>query len=195
MIQAGLTGNIGSGKTTVAKIFRTLGIPVFQADLEAKKVLDNETTISKLLPVFGKKIIDPLSKKVSRKALAEIVFNNKEKLDFLNQIIHPLVRESYVNWVESHKNEKYILHEAAILIESGFYKMFDSIILVVSPEKLRLERVRERDNTTVKSIRNRMDKQMDETEKIRYADYIIKNNEEELLIPQVMKIHRELLDK
>lgn len=192
MKEIGLTGNIGSGKSTVAEIFKIIGIPVFSADAIGKQALNRESNKEKLISVFGNTIFSP-DKTVNKKKLASIVFSDKHKLEELNNIIHPIVRSDYQQWLKNHTDKKYILHEAAILIESGFYTMFEKIILVTSPEKLRTNRVMKRDGTDLNQIKERMNNQMKESDKTRYADYIIKNNEDDMLIPQVLEIHKSLI--
>jgi len=192
MIQVGITGNIGSGKTTAAKVFETIGIPVFQADRTAKALFYDKDVFDQIVHLFGKGVIEPQTKQINKKKIAAIVFNNLEKLEKLNSIIHPKVRIAYQNWIKKHQNRNYVLHEAAILIESGFYKMFDKIILVTAPENIRINRVIARDKLTLEEVNSRIKNQIPESEKIKFADYILNNSGEQLLIPQILHIHGTL---
>ncbi len=187
MLKVGLTGNIGSGKSLIAKIFENLQIPVFNADNEAKKILDSPKVIREIKRLFGHKISSGNS--VDRKALAQIVFNDQSSLDQLNSIIHPAVRSNFATWAEQQTASPYVIYEAAILIESGHYLSLDKIILVTAPEELRIKRVMQRDTATKAMVQQRMANQWPEEKKIKHADFVIKNDESELLIPQVLKIH------
>ena len=152
----GLTGGIGSGKTTIAKHFASLGVPVYIADDEAKKLMDNPEIITELKSIFGDEIIE--NGKIDRKALAQIVFQNPKKLKTLNSIIHPAVKLHFENWLHSHKNYPIIIKEAAILFESGSYKDCDKIITVTAPLEIRIERVLKRDVSDYESIMKRVQK-------------------------------------
>jgi dephospho-CoA kinase len=169
----GLTGGIGSGKTTIAKHFASLGIPVYIADDEAKKLMDNSEIIAKLQAVFGEEIIE--NKKIDRKALAQIVFQNPKKLKILNSIIHPAVKKHFTDWLSAHKNHPIIIKEAAILFESGSYKDCDAIITVTSPLEERINRVMKRDNATRETILHRINNQWTDEQRISKSDYIITN--------------------
>jgi dephospho-CoA kinase len=169
----GLTGGIGSGKTTIAKHFASLGIPVYIADDEAKKLMDNSEIIAKLQAVFGEEIIE--NKKIDRKALAQIVFQNPKKLKILNSIIHPAVKKHFTDWLSTYKNHPIIIKEAAILFESGSYKDCDSIITVTSPLEERVNRVMKRDNASRESILDRINNQLTDEQRISKSDYIITN--------------------
>ncbi|MBC8486234.1 MAG: dephospho-CoA kinase [Bacteroidetes bacterium] len=190
MIKVGLTGNIGSGKSIVARIFEILGVPVFRADEVAKEFLFDSDVKAILKNKFGKKIFT--GKNINRKALAEIVFNDKESLSFLNSVIHPLVKKSLEQWLDNNKDQKYIIQEAAILFESGFYKEFDKVITVASPENLAIKRVMERDGVGEEEVKNRQKNQWSQEKKIEMSDYIIYNDNTKLLIPQVLRILMEL---
>ncbi len=169
----GLTGGIGSGKTTIAKHFASLGVPVYIADDEAKKLMDNPEIITELKSVFGDEIIE--NEKIDRKALAQIVFQNPKKLKKLNSIIHPAVKLHFENWLNSHKNHPIIIKEAAILFESGSYKDCDAIITVTSPLEERINRVMKRDNTSRESILHRINNQWTDEQRISKSDYVISN--------------------
>lgn len=187
--KVGLTGNIGSGKSLIARIFETLGIPVFYADKEGKNILDSPEVIKKVSQLFGNKIIK--GSMIDRQALAGIVFSDTSKLEQLNGIIHPAVRNKFDVWA-GEQNAPYVIYEAAILHESGHYQNMDKIIVVTAGEQLRIRRVMNRDDIDEASVRQRMANQWPEEKKIRLADFIIDNNESRLLIPQVLDIHRKL---
>ena len=193
MLKVGLTGNIGSGKTTVAHIFESLGINVYYADDEAKKFLENNNVKKSIEAIFGSSIFDNNWKIINR-ALANIVFNDDESLNKLNNIIHPLVEDDFNNWALLHASEKYVIHESAIIFEADLEDNFNEIITVNAPIELRLARILERDNWNDEEFFKRDSKQLDENEKILMADYVINNDCKNLLIPQVLKIHRKLLE-
>lgn len=169
----GLTGGIGSGKTTIAKYFETLGIPVYIADEEAKKILDLPETAHKIAAAFGEEVLT--KGKPDRKKLAAAVFNNTKKLELLNSIIHPKVRQHFLQWVEANSNKKIVIKEAAILFESGSYKDCDAVILVTAPKEVRIQRVMQRDNTTKEEVLERMSNQWEDEKKEALSDYVITN--------------------
>ena len=194
MIKVGITGGIGSGKTTVCKVFQILGVPIYFADIRAKVILDtNEEVKLKIINCFGNELLSD-SGFVDRIKLAAFVFNSKEKLEKLNAILHPLVQIDFENWLKQHATYNYILKEAAILFESGSFKNLDSIITVIAPLDLRISRVMFRDDISKSQIESRIDKQISDEEKIKRSQFIIYNNEEEFLIPQILKIHKQLLN-
>ncbi len=192
MIKVGLTGGIGSGKTLVCEIFKLLDIPVFHADDEAKKFLYSPKVIQELTRIFGKEVIDN-SGNINKKALADIVFNNTVALETLNSVIHPLVFKRFYEWCIQYSNFEYVIQEAAVLFESGFYKKFDIVVSITAPKDLRLKRVAGRDQTPVQSIKERMDKQWPDDKRNRLSDYIINNDDKHLVIPQVLGIHQRIL--
>lgn len=171
----GLTGGIGSGKTTIAEYFKSLGIPVYIADDEAKKILDNTKIQQKIKEVFGEHLIE--NNKVSRQKLALIVFDNPEKLNALNVIIHPAVKEHFLDWLSQHQDNPIIIKEAAILFESGTYQDCDKIITVVTPLETRIKRVISRDKTTKEAVLNRVKNQWTDEMRIAKSDFIIENND------------------
>ncbi len=191
MKRIGLTGNIGTGKSTIARIFEVLGIPVYHADYQARLILETSDVVEKIALLFGNQIIDA-GFRVNRKALADIVFTDAAKLETLNKIIHPLVENDFSNWCEQHKYEKYILHEAAILFESGFNRLFDANILVVAPDKLCISRVMERDSVTKEMVMNRINNQWPQEKKQSLADYLIINDGLVMIIPQILTIHHKI---
>jgi len=192
MIRVGLTGGIGSGKSLVSSIFSHLGVPVFHADEAGKKVLANPKVISGLHDHFGTSILTP-ENSIDRKALASRVFNNPDELEFLNSLIHPLVINAFENWQKDHLNESYILHEAAILFESGYYRKFDKIIVVYASRETCLKRVTARDNVQAEAVRLRMKNQWEPDKVSTAADYIIDNDGDLALLPQVLSIHEKIL--
>ena len=191
MIKVGLTGNIGSGKSTVCKIFRTLGVPVFIADVEAK-ILYNELLVKqKLHQYFNNKVFDEKDK-VDFKKLAALIFNDKYALKLVNDLIHPLVLERFAEWCGSYTGQPYIVHESAILFENKLEHHFDKIITVTAPEEMRLARILRREAANIESIKAKMANQISEQEKCDRADFVIINDEKSMLIPQVIAIHNLL---
>lgn len=187
----GITGGIGSGKSTVCKIFKLIGIPVFEADSVAKELMNtNHELKQQLIHLFGVGIYTPDSG-VDRKKLANIIFNDHLQLEKINALIHPVVRNEFEKWKLKQKSS-YVIHEAAILFESGFYKMMDFTVLVSASENERIKRVAERDKTTVKQIKERIAKQWTDEQKRKLATVEIKNNNEELIIPQIIKIDKQI---
>ena len=190
----GLTGNIGSGKSTISKIFTTLKIPVFYADEEAKKVLFSNENKDKLINAFGDKITNK-HKNIDKQKLASIVFTSETLLKKLNDIIHPEVYKRFLSWAENHKTAQYLIMEAAILFESGFDKYVDISINVHADKDIRLNRVIKRDNTDEKLVLARMNNQLSDKRKSELADYTIDNNGVKLLIPQLLEIHNVIIKR
>jgi dephospho-CoA kinase len=190
MYKVGVTGGIGSGKSTVCKIFESLGIPVFRADEEGRRLLDEDDEIKKNVAALFKELVF-INNKPDRKKIASLVFNNPDKLKELNAIIHPKVRDALVNWANK-QHTHWIIEEAAILFESGAYKNLDAIIVVSAPESLRIKRVITRDGVTEASVRERMKNQITEEERRKRADYIIENDDTELLIPQAIEVMKKI---
>ena len=153
----GLTGGIGSGKTTIAQYFKSLGVPVYIADDEAKKLLDNSVVKKKVKEIFGEFVFK--NNTISKEKLASIVFQNPQKLSELNAIIHPVVKEHFQLWVAKHQNEPILIKEAAILFESGSNQDCDKIITVIAPLETRIQRVISRDQTSKEAILNRIKNQ------------------------------------
>lgn len=169
----GLTGGIGSGKTTLANYVKSLGIPVYIADDAAKEILLLPKTQSSIKLIFGKTIFD--NEILNKNKLSEIVFNNPEMLKKLNEIIHPLVKTDFKNWLESNQNNALVLKETAILFECGSYKDCDYIITVVAPISTRIERVMLRDNSTYEAVLSRSENQWSDDMRISKSDYVIEN--------------------
>jgi dephospho-CoA kinase len=191
-LKVGITGGIGSGKTVVCEIFRLLGVPVFSSDLEARKILEEDrAVIAAVKKLFGEECYSAQGKP-DRKRIASLAFGDPAKLTQLNAIIHPAVRKCFHDWVDAHGAFPYIMQEAAVMVESGTYKELDHIILVLAPEALRIERAAKRDKLTPEEVKQRSRNQLPDEELKKYADYIIRNDEAELLIPQVLNLHEIL---
>ncbi len=186
----GLTGGIGSGKTIVAEVFKKLGIPVYNSDTEAKKLMNSDTDIiSKLKMIFGYEIYE--NNILNRRKLAEIIFNNKNKLNTVNSIVHPAVKKHFNIWIKK-QTSPYIIKETAILFEAGINKDVKKIISVISPKKIRINRITARDNTSKKDIIQRINNQSTDEYKIKRSDFIIYNDEKKLILPQILDIHEKL---
>ncbi len=193
MVKIGLTGNIGSGKTMVAGIFSTLGIPVYYADDASKKFLDDPIIKKEIIKHFGYGILTN-GYEINRRSLATIVFTDEKALLLLNSILHPRIKQDFRNWAQAQENKPYVIQEAAIIYESGFSKEYDYIIHVSCPKETAIDRVVKRDRIDGHSVLRRMQFQLDDAEKTRLADFVISNNGSELVIPQVLAIHRQLLE-
>jgi dephospho-CoA kinase len=192
MLKIGITGGIGTGKSTVCRIFEILGIPVFYADDESKKIIASDPAV---IAAIKKALGDDLYTEniPDRKKIATLVFNDREKLAALNAITHPALFRKFKNWIHEHTQAPYVIHEAALIFESGADAHLDKIIVVTSPVPLRMQRLTARDNVSEETITARMTNQWPEEEKIKRANFIIENNDETLLIPQVIEIHKLLL--
>lgn len=189
MIKVGVTGGIGSGKSTVCKVFAALGIPVFEADPVAKELMNtNPELAEQLISLFGPSVYLP-DHTIDRKYLARIVFNDSSLLEKLNKVVHPVVRDAFNNWCEKQK-APYIIHEAAILFESGFYKMMDKTIAVVADESERISRVTKRDKLTTEQVHDRIRNQWSDEQRMKLADFVIRNNDNDLIIPQILEIDK-----
>ncbi|GAA3953008.1 dephospho-CoA kinase [Pedobacter ginsengiterrae] len=195
MYKVGITGGIGSGKTTVCKVFEVLGIPVFYADTVAKEIMVKDNILIRgIKSTFGEKSYFA-DGKLNNKHIASIVFNNETELTKLNALVHPAVFRAFDTWEESISNEvPYTLKEAALLFESGSYKMCDTTILVTASIDLKLKRVMQRDGVTAEQVKARMDKQLSDEEKAKMANYFITNDEEYSIIEQVLVLHKKFLE-
>jgi dephospho-CoA kinase len=193
MLRIGLTGGIGSGKSTVAKVFETLGIPVFYADDAAKKLMNENIELKeKIISAFGEDSYS--SNALNRPYISNIVFNNPAKLELLNSIVHPATIADAEQWMQR-QTSAYAIKEAALIFESGAEKWLDKVIGVYTPQALRIKRVMQRDGIAETAVLARMNKQMDEDKKMSLCNYIIYNDEQELLIPQILKLHEILLEE
>ena len=186
----GLTGGIGSGKSTVASMFSELGVPVYIADTEAKKLMYNPAVRAKITEAFGEKAYTASGP--DNAYIAGIVFKDKEKLAILNGIIHPEVGRHFKKWNEAQKGS-YVIKEAAILFESGAYKDCDIIIMVMAPRETRIERVIRRDGVSREAVNNRIENQWDDDKKAELSDYIITNTDIEETRKQVRELHSRLI--
>ncbi|MFN8265330.1 MAG: dephospho-CoA kinase [Chitinophagaceae bacterium] len=193
MLKIGLTGGIGSGKSMVAHVFELLGIPVYSADAAAKKLMNEDEQLKQqLIHYFGTGTYS--NGLLNRQYLASIVFTNKEKLELLNSIVHPVTIADAERWFQSQK-APYALKEAALLFESGAAEGLDAVIGVTAPETLQIKRVMDRDGVTAAEVKKRMNNQVEETIKIRLCDYVITNNDQQLILPQILQLHEQLLNK
>ncbi len=193
MLKIGITGNIGSGKSTVVKIFAQLDIPVYDADSRAKILMvENKSLVHEIQLLLGNEAYS--SGVLNRAFVSQKVFSNTELLTKLNALVHPEVFKDFDLWVEQ-QQAPYILKEAALLYESGSWQSLDKMIVVAANHNLRLKRSIARDASNTTAIEARMKAQMPEAEKVKRADYVINNNENDLLIPQVLRIHRALMQK
>lgn len=188
MLTVGITGGIGSGKTTVCKIFKTLQVPIYYADERAKWLLNNdEKIINSVKNLLG--IEAYINGQLNRTYIADKVFNNKELLDSYNEIVHPAVAYDTLEWMQQYVYSKYVIKEAALLVETGLYLTLDKLIVVIAPTELRIERVMQRDHTTRDAVEARINNQLSEEEKIKVADFVVINDGSISLIDQVLKIH------
>jgi dephospho-CoA kinase len=190
MLKVGVTGGIGSGKSMVCEVFRHLGVPVYNSDLEARNIVDtNETVREAIKATFGDHLYR--SNELDRKALGGIVFNNQEKLATLNEIVHPVVGQHFQMWMESQAAD-IIIKEAAILIETGIYKELDYTILVTAPTELRIARVMKRDQVSREEVEERISKQWTDEQKTEYVAAVITNDNITMLLPQVLATFEQL---
>ncbi|MBS3993208.1 MAG: dephospho-CoA kinase [Bacteroidetes bacterium] len=187
----GLTGGMGSGKTTVSKMFEKLGVTVYIADAEAKNIMQTDATVkSALIKNFGEKAYENNS--LNTAYLAEIVFKDKQKLNIINSIVHPVVKKHFKEFLKL-QTAKYLLFENAILFENGFDELCDYIVTVVAPLELRISRIQKRDGYTRSQILDRISKQWDDNQKIQKSDFVIYNDDLKILENQVNTIHSKLL--
>lgn len=191
MLRIGLTGGIGSGKSTVAKVFEVLGVPVYYADDAAKRMMNEDEELKeKIKQEFGESVYS--DGKLNRKLLAGIVFNAPEKLNQLNALTHPATIADAERWMQS-QTTPYCIKEAALIFESGAQEFLDYVIGVTAPAPLRIQRTMQRDGISREAVVARMDKQMDDAIKMKLCDFILTNDEQEMLLPQVLVLHEKLL--
>ncbi|WP_420573145.1 dephospho-CoA kinase [Kordia sp.] len=189
----GLTGGIGSGKTTIAKMFHKLGVSIYIADIEAKKLMHTSVEIKEeLIAAFGEETY--IDGELNRSYLSNIVFNKPEELKKINAIVHPRVGRHFKDWYAERSEEKYVIKEVAILFENDSYKQCDKIITVVAPIEERFRRLLLRDKTTKQAIQNRMNNQWSDERKTELSDYVIQNVDLTKAQEQVARIHQELID-
>jgi dephospho-CoA kinase len=191
-MKLGVTGGIGSGKTTVCKVFNVLGIPSFLTDVEARILLDTNTDLKKKLnSIIGTDMYQ--TGILDRKKLANIIFNSKGLLESVNQIVHPLVFDNFRNWVALQESE-YVIMESAILFESGAHELVDKTVSVVTPVEERIKRISQRNNLTKEQIRERIKNQITDEIRISMSDFVIYNNDKDMIIPAIIKIHNEIIE-
>jgi dephospho-CoA kinase len=189
----GLTGGIGSGKTTIAEIFEKLGVPVYYADREAKEIMRSNSIVKdKLIKLFGEQSY--INEDINNHFIADIVFNDKNKLKELNEIVHPEVNKHFESWVKG-QNSVYVIQENAIIFESNNQSKFDYIITVVAPEKIKIDRVIDRDKTSKELVLARMKNQLGDSVKMKNSKFVIHNTDLQLSKNQVFNIHKELINK
>lgn len=193
MIKVGLTGSIGSGKSTIAKVFTLLGIPVYFSDIEAKKILDQPDVINIITRNPGMELLSS-NGLIDRKRLADKIFNDNDALQWLNSIIHPRVWRHFLEWVDINNKKPYIIQESAIMLETGFSTFFDKVVVVTCPMEERINRVLYRDKMTRDQVLERMENQWPEELKVLKADHIVNNDDRSLAMPQIMALHKEFLE-
>ncbi len=193
MFKIGITGGIGSGKTTVCKVFELLGVPVFYADDVAKSIMHTDPILkSGILEIFGESSYSKMGE-LNRNYISSIVFNDNLELEKLNSLVHPAVFRAFDAWVLNHEEAPYVIKEAALLYESDAYKMCNQSILVLSPIESRIRRVKARDGISTEDIQLRMKRQFTDEQKRKFAHHILINDEKQLLIPQIIQLHQQFL--
>jgi dephospho-CoA kinase len=191
MLKIGLTGGIGSGKSTVAAIFKVLGIPVFDADATAKYLMENDAQLKQAIQQqFGAAVY--VDGQLQRKVLANIVFKDSFQLDLLNSLVHPVTIQFAKNWFAQQGEVPYAIKEAALIFESGSGEGLDYVIGVTAPTALRIQRVMQRDQADREAVLARMSKQLDENIKMKLCDFVVHNNEQQLLLQQVLAVDAQL---
>ena len=193
MLKVGVTGGIGSGKTTVCKVFELLGIPVFYADDVAKSVMHTDQVLkTAILNTFGERAYTKEGT-LNRSYISSLVFNSKPELEKLNSLVHPAVFRAFDNWLLQQKDAPYVIKEAALLFESDSYKMCDESILVIAPTETKISRVKLRDGISDEDVKLRMNRQFSDEVKIKFADHILNNDEKQLIIPKIIQLHQQFL--
>jgi len=190
-MKLGITGGIGSGKTSVCRVFNVLGIPVFSADPEASKIIENDKRIkAELNKIAGRNLYE--KKTLDRKTLALLIFNNPALLAKVNSLVHPVVFDNFTKWAAI-QNAPYVIMEAAILFESGAAILVDRVATVVAPVEERISRVTRRNRLTREEVLDRIKNQMNDEMRIRMSDYVIQNSENDMIIPAILSIHEDIL--
>jgi dephospho-CoA kinase len=191
VFKLGITGGIGSGKTSVCRVFRVLGIPVFSADREAKLIMENDPVIiKKINSIAGKDLYS--NGHLDRDTLASLIFNNKTLLEKVNSLVHPVVFDHFTDWA-SKQTAPYVIMEAAILFESGASDFVDKVATVVAPVKQRVDRVILRNKLQKEQVMERMKNQMDDESRVKLSDYVIHNSENDMILPAILEIHNKIL--
>jgi dephospho-CoA kinase len=192
MLKIGLTGGIGSGKSVVAKIFSLFDVPIYYADSQAKRLmLENTNLKQSIINLLGKMAYQ--DKQLNTSYIADKIFNDPELLEQMNNFVHPAVHKDFLSWSLQHKEKAYVIEEAALILEGGNIDVFDYVIVVSSPDKLRIERVMERDGITKEEVLMRMKSQLPQDRKIELADFLIENDEIRLVTPQVIELHNKFV--
>jgi dephospho-CoA kinase len=191
IVKLGITGGIGSGKTSVCRVFRVLGIPFFPADTAARSIMDNDKTMMESINVIAGKDLYP-NGQLDRGELAGLIFKNRSLLEKVNSLVHPAVFRQFGEWVLK-QDAPYVIMEAAILFESGASKLVDKTANIVAPEEERIRRVMLRSNLSKEQVMERIKNQMNDEERIRLSDYIIRNAENDMIIPAILEIHNDIL--
>jgi dephospho-CoA kinase len=191
MLKIGVTGGIGSGKTTVCRVFEVLNVPVYYSDQRTKEIMaENEMLKNELISAFGDQVYN--EKGILNTAyLASVVFNDQQKLNILNNLVHPYVLIDFETWCKKQQNQKYIILESAIIYESGIENLLDDVIVIDAPIETRYKRIIDRDKASAEEVRQRIDKQMPSGEKLKLADHIIFNDGKRSIIDQILLLHRE----
>lgn len=192
ILNLGVTGGIGSGKTTVCKVFTVLGIPVFSADDEAKRIQDNDRDMQIKINSFAGKDLFP-DGRLDRPEMAKLIFSNIDLLKKVNSIVHPAVFRSYSEWFKK-QDSPYCIMEAAILFESGASRLMDRIVTVITPMEEKIERLLRGKKLTREQIVERINNQIDDEARVRHSDFVISNSENDMIIPAIIKIHEEMLN-
>ncbi len=192
MIRVGLTGGIGSGKSLICSILGKLGVPVYKADVEARRLMNDHPVLrTGIRDLFGEQAYGQGG--LDREYLAEQLFGDAEKLEIMNSLVHPIVREDFLLWSDLQKAVPYVVEEAAILFESGANRVMDQTVLVTAPEAVRIARVMDRDGYDLDAVKRRIGHQMSEEELRKLADHIIENDGQQMLLPQVIELHNKLI--
>jgi dephospho-CoA kinase len=193
MLRVGITGCIGSGKSVVTRIFAHLDVPVYDADSRARQLMTSSPVlVREIVALFGDAAYHA-SGELNRQQIASLAFANESILAKLNAIVHPVVINDFEAWCLSHTHAPYVIKEAALMFESDSYKQLDKVVVVTSPEVLRVQRAVLRDHSSEAAVRERMKGQMSQAEKLARADFEIRNGDGDLLIPQVLPLHRQFL--
>jgi len=192
-LKVGVTGGIGSGKSTICNIFLLLGVPVYEADTRAKFLMEHDGHLkTKIVETFGADVYLP-GQRLNRAYLSATLFKDKAKVQLINDLVHPVVQRDYVRWIKENRGHSYTVKEAALLFESGSYQQLDKIITVTAPRDIRIQRILLRDaNRTKQQVEEIMQSQWPENEKIEKSHFVINNDNSRLIIPQVLKIHEIL---
>ena len=192
MLKLGLTGGIGSGKSTVARVFESLGVPVYYADIQAKKLYNRQDIKNAVRELFGEMVFDSRGE-LDKAALAAVVFADNTQLEKLNALIHPKLEEDFMQWIESLPAETpYIVKEAAILFEAGFDKNVDKVLSISAAVEERIHRVIKRDKASRQQVLDRIDKQWTDRRREEKSDYVINNGNDRMILSEILKIHKDL---